>query len=54
MGINTAIVSGSGGSIGLGYAIPSNMAVQVARSLIEVGEVPRGLLGLYPVDLDVI
>ena len=52
IGINAAIVSGTGGSIGLGYAIPSNMALRVARSLIEVGEVPRGLLGLYPVDLD--
>ncbi|MGB0416323.1 MAG: trypsin-like peptidase domain-containing protein, partial [Coraliomargarita sp.] len=52
VGINTAIVSGTGGSIGLGYAIPTNMALRVARSLIEIGEVPRGLLGLYPVDLD--
>ena len=51
VGINTAIVSRSGGSIGLGYAIPANMAIQVARSLIEIGEVPRGLLGLFPVDL---
>ncbi|RPG85074.1 MAG: PDZ domain-containing protein [Coraliomargarita sp. TMED73] len=51
VGINTAIVSRSGGSIGLGYAIPVNMALSVARSLIEVGEVPRGLLGLFPVDL---
>ena len=51
VGINTAIVSRSGGSIGLGYAIPANMAIQVARSWIEIGEVPRGLLGLFPVDL---
>lgn len=51
IGINTAIVSGSGGSIGLGYAIPVNMAIRVARDLIEIGEVPRGLLGLFPVDL---
>lgn len=52
VGINAAIVSGTGGSIGLGYAIPSMMALRVARNLIEFGEVPRGLLGLYPVDLD--
>lgn len=51
VGINTAIVSRTGGSIGLGYAIPANMAIRVARSLIEIGEVPRGLLGLIPVDL---
>ena len=44
-------LSRSGGCIGLGYAIPANMAIQVARSLIEIGEVPRGLLGLFPVDL---
>ena len=51
IGINTAIVSGSGGSIGIGFAIPVNMALNVATNLIESGEVPRGLLGLHPVDL---
>ena len=45
IGINTAILSGSGGNIGLGFAIPANLALNVARSLVEVGEVPRGLLG---------
>lgn len=53
VGINTAIVSGTGGNIGLGYAIPMNMALNVARSLVEIGEVPRGMLGLFPVDLTV-
>ena len=51
VGINTAIVSGSGGSIGIGFAIPTNLALNVAKSLIEVGEVPRGLLGLVPDNL---
>lgn len=51
IGINTAIVSGSGGSIGIGFAIPSNMALNVAKNLIEMGEVPRGLLGLAPDNL---
>ncbi|CAA6691492.1 MULTISPECIES: Do family serine endopeptidase [unclassified Lentimonas] len=51
IGINTAIVSGSGGSIGIGFAIPSNMVLNVAANLIESGEVPRGLLGLIPVNL---
>ncbi len=51
VGINTAIVSGSGGSIGIGFAIPSNMVLNVVTNLIESGEVPRGLLGLIPVNL---
>jgi serine protease Do/serine protease DegQ len=51
VGINTAIVSGSGGSIGIGFAIPINMALNVATNLIESGEVPRGMLGLFPDDL---
>ncbi|MDQ8209528.1 Do family serine endopeptidase [Coraliomargarita sp. SDUM461003] len=51
IGINTAIVSGSGGSIGIGFAIPVNMVLNVASNLIERGEVPRGMLGLFPGDL---
>ena len=48
VGINTAIVSNSGGSIGLGFAIPVNMVLNVASNLIKSGEVPRGMLGLFP------
>lgn len=51
VGINTAIVSGSGGSIGIGFAIPVNMVLNVASNLIKTGEVPRGMLGLFPDDL---
>ncbi|NBB77966.1 MAG: Do family serine endopeptidase [Verrucomicrobia bacterium] len=51
VGINTAIVSGSGGNIGIGFAIPMNMVLNVATNLIETGEVPRGMLGLFPGDL---
>ncbi|MGZ0708647.1 Do family serine endopeptidase [Coraliomargarita sp. W4R53] len=51
IGINTAIVSGSGGSIGIGFAIPVNMVLNVASNLIKTGEVPRGMLGLFPDDL---
>ena len=51
IGINTAIVSRSGGSIGIGFAIPSSMVLNVVTNLIETGEVPRGLLGLIPVNL---
>lgn len=52
IGINTAIVSRSGGSIGIGFAIPLNMALNVTRNLINSGEVPRGMLGLFPANLD--
>lgn len=51
VGINTAIVSGSGGNIGIGFAIPMNMVLNVASNLIKTGEVPRGMLGLFPADL---
>jgi len=51
IGINTAIVSGSGGSIGIGFAIPMNMVLNVVSNLIKSGDVPRGMLGLFPADL---
>ena len=47
IGINTAIFSRTGGSIGIGFAIPVNMALDVMKKLVEEGEVPRGLLGIY-------
>jgi len=47
VGINTAIFSPSGGSIGIGFAIPSAMAVPVVRQLIETGAVKRGWLGVH-------
>lgn len=46
MGINTAIYSKSGGNIGLGFAIPSNMAQNVISQLKETGKVTRGMLGV--------
>ncbi|MFT4901905.1 MAG: serine protease Do [Lentimonas sp.] len=52
IGINTAIVSRSGGSNGIGFAIPTNLALNVMTKLIESGEVPRGLLGLLPENLN--
>lgn len=45
VGINTRIESPSGGSVGLGFAIPSNTALQVAREIIEKGYVQRPFLG---------
>jgi len=46
VGINTAILSQSGGSIGIGFAIPSSLARSIMMSLIENGEVTRGYLGV--------
>ncbi|MEO0575734.1 MAG: Do family serine endopeptidase [Pseudomonadota bacterium] len=46
VGINSAIISGSGGNVGIGFAIPSNMAQAIMRQILEFGEVRRGLLGV--------
>lgn len=46
IGINTAILSSQGGSIGIGFAIPVNMAKNLSEQLIKFGEVKRGLLGI--------
>ena len=43
IGINTAILAPGGGSIGIGFAIPSNMAKTLADQLIQFGEIKRGL-----------
>jgi len=46
IGVNTAIISPSGGSIGIGFAVPSNTVVPVLNQLREFGEVRRGWLGV--------
>ncbi|AXW86701.1 serine endoprotease DegQ [Lonsdalea britannica] len=46
IGINTAILAPGGGNIGIGFAIPSNMAQNLTQQLLEFGEVKRGLLGI--------
>ena len=51
VGINTAI-AGATGNIGIGFAIPINMARHVSENLIESGTVERGFLGVRPQDLD--
>ena len=51
VGINTAILGPSGGNIGIGFAIPSNMAQASVRQLAEHGEVRRGELGVVIQDL---
>ncbi|UCG60520.1 MAG: DegQ family serine endoprotease [Candidatus Zixiibacteriota bacterium] len=52
VGINSAIVSRSGGFQGIGFAVPSNMAVSVMNSLLANGKVIRGWLGVLIQDLD--
>ena len=52
VGINTAIFSQSGGNIGIGFAIPINLALQVTEQLIDKGEVDRGFIGIQAQDLN--
>ncbi len=51
VGINTAILAPSGGNVGIGFAVPINMARAVMRQLIETGSVRRGYLGVSVQDL---
>ena len=51
LGINTAIFSRTGGSLGIGFAIPVSTARQVMESLIKEGRVTRGWIGVEPRDL---
>ncbi|MBC7701366.1 trypsin-like peptidase domain-containing protein [Aquabacterium sp.] len=51
MGINSAIYSRSGGSLGIGFAIPVSTAQHVLESLIRDGQVTRGWIGVEPRDL---
>lgn len=46
IGINTAIVGPSGGNVGIGFAIPSNMAQDIIDQLLQFGRVKRGKLGI--------
>ncbi len=52
MGINTAIYSRSGGSMGIGFAIPVSTARQVLESIVKDGQVTRGWIGVEPQDLN--
>lgn len=51
VGVNTAIVGPSGGNIGIGFAIPGNMAGVIMAQISEYGEVRRGQLGVATQDL---
>ncbi|GAA4328980.1 Do family serine endopeptidase [Variovorax defluvii] len=50
-GINTAIYSRSGGSLGIGFAIPVSTAKQVLEDIVKEGKVTRGWIGVEPNDL---
>ena len=52
VGINTAIISSSGGNNGIGFAVPIGFAQQVMNELIEDGHVTRGWLGIYMAELN--
>ena len=52
MGINTAIYSRSGGSMGIGFAIPVSTAKQVLDGIVKDGQVTRGWIGVEPQDLN--
>jgi serine protease Do len=51
IGINSAITSPSGGNVGIGFAIPANLATQVIEELKTEGKVTRGYLGIYLQDI---
>jgi serine protease Do/serine protease DegQ len=51
IGMNTAILAPTGGNVGIGFAIPSNMVMTIKESLVKHGEVRRGLLGVTTQDL---
>ncbi|WP_398500972.1 S1C family serine protease, partial [Variovorax sp.] len=51
LGINTAIYSRSGGSMGIGFAIPVSMAKIVLEGIVKEGQVRRGWIGVEPSDL---
>lgn len=51
VGINTAILAPSGGNVGIGFAIPANLAKGVMQQLVEYGQVERGQLGVLVQDL---
>ena len=51
VGMNTAILAPSGGNVGIGFAIPTNMAIKIKDTLVKHGEVRRGLLGVTTQDL---
>ena len=54
MGINTAIISPGGGNVGIGFAVPINMARRVMELIVESGSVRRGHIGVSVQDLSTV
>lgn len=52
VGINTAIISPSGGNNGIGFAVPINMARNILERFVNGGKITRGYLGIMPQDID--
>lgn len=52
IGINTAMLATGGGNVGIGFAIPSNMAQTLVKQFIQYGEAKRGLLGIKGTELN--
>ena len=52
VGINSAIISRTGGNVGIGFAVPSEIARSIMRQILDFGEVRRGLLGVSIVSID--
>ena len=51
VGINSAIITPAGGNVGIGFAVPINMAMSIVDQLLQYGQVSRGLLGVFIQDL---
>jgi len=52
VGINSAIVTPSGGNVGIGFAVPINLALKIADELRSTGKISRGWLGILPEAID--
>lgn len=52
VGINSVIISRSGGNVGIGFAVPSEIAASIMRQILDFGEVRRGLLGVSITTID--
>jgi serine protease Do/serine protease DegQ len=52
VGINSAIISRTGGNVGIGFAVPTEIASSIMRQILDFGEVRRGLLGVTIADVN--
>ncbi|MCD8497198.1 MAG: trypsin-like peptidase domain-containing protein [Alphaproteobacteria bacterium] len=51
VGVNTAIYSPNGGSVGIGFSVPSNRVLKIAETIIAHGDIKHGWLGIAMADL---